>query len=234
MILDFHIHSHHSADSLCKPVNILRAANQAGLNGVAVTDHSTIAGGLETSRLNDDPNFLVIVGCEIYTEVGDIIGLFLTEEIQSRNSLEVIREIHGQGGLALLPHPGKWHKLNDEVIQAVDLIEIFNSRTDLPLNQQAAALAERHAKPTVVGSDAHFCKEIGLSRVTIPGKDIRRELLTGAVEFETRESPPYFQHISQIIKVVKSRQYHRLPRSLAGLVVKGILGRRSLRTSAQS
>jgi len=232
VILDLHIHSHHSPDSLCKPADIIRTAKARGLNGVAITDHHTIAGGREASRLNDDPNFLVIIGCEIYTDVGDIIGLFLTDEIQSRRSHDVIREIHDQGGIAVLPHPCKWHRLNDKAVEACDLIEIYNSRTDLPLNNKALALAKHHAKPAVVGSDAHFCREIGLSRTTIPGKDVRRELLAGIAEFTTDESPVYLQQLSQIVKVTKTRKYHKLPRSLTALLVKGVLGRRSLRRSA--
>jgi len=232
VILDLHIHSHYSTDSLCKPVDIIQIAKAKGLNGVAITDHHTIAGGREAEQLNSDPNFLVIVGCEIYTDIGDIIGLFLTDEIRSRQSRDVISEIHDQGGIAVLPHPYKWHKLNDDAVAACDLIEVYNSRTDLHLNDKAMALARRHAKPAVVGSDAHFCREVGLSRTTIPGKDVRRELLAGIAEFQTNESPVYLQHLSQVIKVTKSRKYHKLPHSLAALVVKGVLGKRSLRKSA--
>jgi len=73
MKLDLHIHSKYSKDSLLKPETILKVAKKRGLGGIAVTDHNTIKGGLFTQKINDDKNFVVIVGSDIKTEYGDII-----------------------------------------------------------------------------------------------------------------------------------------------------------------
>ena len=81
---DFHIHSCFSFDCLSTPELILREARRKGLDGVAVTDHDTIQGGLATARLNQYRDFSVIVGAEYYTKAGDIIGLFLHREIEKR------------------------------------------------------------------------------------------------------------------------------------------------------
>jgi len=47
----------------------------------------------------------VIVGSEISTERGEIIGLFLKEEIKPGNVQEVISEIKEQNGIIVIPHP---------------------------------------------------------------------------------------------------------------------------------
>ena len=84
MIIDFHTHTYHSYDSYMKPKKIIRIGKARGLDGIVICDHNTIKGGLETQKINCDKNFTVIVGAEIATDVGDITGIFLTKEIESR------------------------------------------------------------------------------------------------------------------------------------------------------
>lgn len=211
MILELHAHSKFSFDSIAEPYDILKAAKKIGLNGIAITDHNTIRGAVETQRINDDADFIVIIGTEIATEAGDIIGLFVKEEIESRNSLEVIDEIHRQGGIALLPHPHKGHRLNDEILKKIDVIESFNARTCEADNRKAEELARQYDKPVLVGSDAHFQSEIGKCRVILKGDDIKKEILSGEVEFQTAYSPLYLRHFSQLIKSLKLRKYHKVP-----------------------
>lgn len=163
MKVDLHIHSKYSFDSILEPEKILKVAKKRGLDGIAITDHNTIKGGLEAKKINEDQNFFVIVGSEISTESGDIIGLFLNEEIKSRNSMEVIKEIKEQGGITVLPHPYKGHKNIEEIAKHVDMIEAYNARTSTELNEKAYNLARRLGKPTLAGSDAHLYREIGLA-----------------------------------------------------------------------
>ena len=87
-MIDLHIHSKYSFDSLLSPKTILKVAKKKGLTGIAVTDHNTIRGGLEVKEINKDRDFTVIVGSEVQTEIGDIIGLYLSDEIKSRISIE--------------------------------------------------------------------------------------------------------------------------------------------------
>ena len=105
LCFDFHIHSKFSYDSLLSPKRIVRVAKKRGLDGIAITDHDTIKGALEASKFND--SIYVIIGSEIRTEKGDVIGLFLNEEITSKYFDEVVDEIKSQGGLVVLPHPYK-------------------------------------------------------------------------------------------------------------------------------
>lgn len=219
MILDLHIHSCYSFDSYLTPQKIISISKSIGLSGIAITDHNTIKGSVAAKKINQDKDFLVIISSEIWTDRGDIIGLFLNEEIKSRDSLEVIAEIHAQGGLVVLPHPYRGHKLTDELISSVDLIEGFNSRTSLEDNNKAKKLAKKFNKPMIVGSDAHFRYEIGASKVLTRSASVRKELLKGKLKFETELTPRYMMDASQVIKSLKERKYSKLPMRIAYLVM---------------
>jgi len=170
---DLHIHSFYSKDSIIDPKKVIAVAKKKGMSGIAITDHNTIKGGIETAK-NCEDDFFVIVGSEVATEQGDIIGLFLNEEIKSHNSFEVIDEIKDQDGLVVLPHPYRINnKIDPALLNKIDAIEVFNARTNSHKNDRAYALAEKHHYPMVVGSDAHFYGEIGKARIVL--KDIASE-----------------------------------------------------------
>jgi len=190
------------------------------LNGIAITDHDTIKGGLEARNINNDPNFVVIVGCEILTDVGDIIGLFLSKEIKSRDYEGVIKEIKDQNGIIVLPHPYRGHKLNSKIIENVDAIEVFNSRNNENENIKALKLAKKYNKPILTGSDAHFAIEIGNATTVIKGSDIteiNKNILNASVK-STEYSPLYLKPTSQIIKAIKSKKYNLIPQEVYNLV----------------
>ena len=97
-----------------------------GLDGIAVTDHNSIKGAVEVVKQAPSEVY-IIVGAEIKTTIGEILGLFLNEEISSSNPLEVIDEIRDQGGLIILPHPFRTHVFtrsplshNKEIVEQVD------------------------------------------------------------------------------------------------------------------
>jgi len=98
------MHTVYSRDGAIKPADAIRIAKKRGLDGIAVTDHDTIRGGLEALKLRPE-DLDVIVGAEIKTDRGDVIGLFLNEEIRERDHIEVIEAIRRQGGVAVVPHP---------------------------------------------------------------------------------------------------------------------------------
>lgn len=224
MFLDLHVHTRYSPDSLSSPEALLQEAKRKGLNGIAVTDHETIRGGLEVRDRNRDADFHVIVGSEIKTEAGDVIGLFLEREIRTRRALDVIQEIHEQGGLALLPHPFRGRPPREDVVEAVDFLEVFNARLQPERNLQAQELAVRLGKPSVCGSDAHFSSDVGTCRLGLYGSDIR-SALPGAV-LHTGYSPPFKTSASQVIKAWRSGDYSGIPYHAARLMKRIFWGRR--------
>ena len=204
--MDFHIHSAYSPDSSVEPRAVLKMAKKKGLNGVAVTDHDTIRGGLKALKVNSDRNFVVIVGSEVETTgKADIIGLFLTKEIQSREATEVIEEIKEQGGVAMWAHPYREGKnlLPSVLTKRIDIIEAFNAKTLESQNMLAGTLAERYRKPVAGASDAHAVEQIGNAATlvncsTIDG--IREALIKGKTQiigFKLSHQHLYDRHLPE-------------------------------------
>jgi len=172
---DLHVHTCYSKDSTSPLEKIVQHCLDNSINCLAITDHDTISGALEIKRIAP---FTVIVGEEVLTACGEVIGLFLTEEIPPRLSPEeTVARIKEQGGLVCIPHPfdrfRPHSRLRRDALERikhdVDLIEVFNSRTYL-LRDSARALqfAQSHGLPGTVGSDAHIIREIGRSFIELP------------------------------------------------------------------
>jgi predicted metal-dependent phosphoesterase TrpH len=161
MKVDFHIHTKYSYDSLMEPNKIIRSAIKKGLDGIVICDHNTIKGGLEVEKYNTNLKLKIIVGAEIYTNVGDITGIFLHKEIVSRDFIDVIDEIKAQGGKVILNHPFKQHELSKIDFSKIDFIEGYNGRLSPEYNQKAIDLANQYKIPIISGSDAHLYNEIG-------------------------------------------------------------------------
>lgn len=171
MKVDLHIHSKYSGDSRMAPADILKTAEEVGLDGVAITDHDTVKGGLEASKIDSDIE--VIAGAEIRTDRGEIIGYFLSEEIREKEFFAVTDAIKAQGGVVCIPHPFDIFRIyrmkpRDDILKVVDCIEVLNSRCVVgAFNEKARKLAEKRGLGMTAGSDAHTVSEIGASGVLI-------------------------------------------------------------------
>ena len=169
MKYDLHNHTHHSPCSNLKPEVLLKFAKKKGMNGIAVTDHNTMKGALEVKKLNKDKDFKVILGEEVGTNYGDVIGLYLQKEIKSSELFSVIDEIKAQDGLIIIPHPlrsstNSTHTFKykiEKIKNKIDAIECFNARMLPGDNEKSQAVAKRLKIAGTGGSDAHFRFEIG-------------------------------------------------------------------------
>jgi hypothetical protein len=166
---DFHIHSHHSKDCAMPVEEILERAREVGLDVIAITDHDTAAGGLEAREIAGRYGVRVIVGEEVKTSEGEVIGLFLERTIPGGMSFaETIAAIKQQGGIVYVPHPfDRLHAipslrvLRDNVAD-IDVMEVFNSRLAFPgFNELAERFAQRYRIPSASGSDSHVLPGIG-------------------------------------------------------------------------
>ena len=158
----FHVHTYHSIDSFLKPKVLVDVLFKAKIDNVIITDHNSIRGALEAkayAEKNYTNKFNVIIGEEVKTDIGDIIGFPIKDEIQLKDHKKVIDEIKKQGGFACLPHPYKSHNLlkihEQQFIDSIDFIEIFNARVSKKLNEYAKEMASYYNKNTIIGSDAH-------------------------------------------------------------------------------
>lgn len=163
----FHIHTKYSFDSDLEPALIVDTLFKENISVAIITDHNSIQGAIEAKSYAEKKyrdKFNVIVGEEVKTDIGDIIGFPLKEEIQLVDHLEVIADIKRQGGYVCLPHPYKSHNLlrihDHDFIELMDFIEIFNGRTSAKLNSYANELAAKFKKKVIVGSDIHVKKEL--------------------------------------------------------------------------
>jgi len=171
---DFHLHTCYSMDCAMSLEQIIDRSLKIGINCLAVTDHNTIEGAL---RLKELAPFPIIVGEEILTTGGEIIGLFLTTEIPSGLSPEeTVGRIKSQGGLVCIPHPYDTLRLSasrdsmfESLMPEIDIIEVFNARSIFPsATNKAWQLAQKYGKPMSAGSDAHSLQEIGNAYVEMP------------------------------------------------------------------
>lgn len=190
--LDMHTHCEHSPDSRT-PVGVqARRIKEVGLDVVCATDHNTIDGALRLRELAD--GFRVVVGEEILSRDGEIIGLFLERAVPAGLSgEETIARIRDQGGIVSVPHPFSRNRLNrmgrrrlERLWQQVDCIEVFNAREAFASdNLRAAEFALDHDIPGAVGSDAHRPRELGGAWLEVDDfsgrEDFVGALRTGAV-----------------------------------------------------
>jgi len=180
---DLHTHTYFSPDSLTSPEKYVQACLKRRINCVAVTDHNDIGGALAVEKL---ASFKVIIGEEVETSEGEIIGLFLQEEVPAGLSPEeTVRRIKEQGGLVCIPHPFdrlRGTRLGEaalmRILPQVDIIEALNARTTLRGdNEQAARFAQEHGLAMSAGSDAHSARELGRACVEMPDFEGPREFL---------------------------------------------------------
>jgi predicted metal-dependent phosphoesterase TrpH len=173
--VDMHSHTMWSGDSTTTPDEIAEAVAASGVDVLCITDHNAIAGAV---RLAAALPCRVIVGEELRTHAGELIGLFLNERLPAGLSAQdTAAAIRQQAGVVYVPHPFDPMRRNisasalDELVTSglVDAIEVLNAKTSLrSLNEKAAAYAERHDLLCGAGSDAHVPLAVGAAVVDMP------------------------------------------------------------------
>ncbi len=147
---------------------------ETGVNCIAIADHDSIEGAIKMQSLAPFP---VIVAEEILTPQGEVMGMFLKEEVPSSLPIEqAISHIKAQGALVCLPHPFDIFrglrvdsKRMEELVEQIDIIEVFNARSTLRwYSTKAQAFARKYGIPGTAGSDAHTPNEIGSTYVEMP------------------------------------------------------------------
>lgn len=182
--VDLHSHTMWSGDSTTTPDEVVEAVLESGIDVLCITDHNAIKGAVQ---LAGSLPCRVVVGEELKTHAGEIIGLFLDDHLPfglpPREAAEAIR---AQGGVVYVPHPFDPMRRNlsaaalDDLVAAglVDAIEVINAKTSLrSLNEQAADYALQHGLLTGAGSDAHVPNALGAAYVEMPDFDGPREFL---------------------------------------------------------
>ncbi len=176
--VDLHSHTMWSGDSTTTPEEVDVAVRESGIDVLCITDHNAIRGAVE---LADRLPCRVVVGEELRTHAGEIIGLFLNERIPVGTSpADAARAIRAQGGVVYIPHPFDPMRRNMAEPALLDLakgglidaMEVLNAKTSLrSLNERAARCAAEFDLAAGAGSDAHVPNALGAAYVEMPDFD---------------------------------------------------------------
>lgn len=208
---DLHSHTRWSPDSALSPKSIVETCLRRGITCLAVTDHNEIDGAFAVAELAP---FKVIIGEEVKTAEGEIIGLFLRERIPPRLSPEeTIARIRAQGGVVVVPHP--FDRLRGSRLRAtalgrvaeqIDVIEVHNARIHLNADRlKAAAFAQVYGLAISAGSDAHTAYELGGSWVEMPDFSGPSEFLAALRQgkLHGRMANPFVHVVTKLTKYRK-------------------------------
>ncbi|MFC1524387.1 PHP domain-containing protein [Thermodesulfobacteriota bacterium] len=220
MKFDLHIHSSKSYDSFMSVEDIIQAAVRKNISGIAITDHGEF--NRDAMQIKSDSNNIIIInGSEIYTEIGDIIGLFLVKPLKSSDAESLIDEIHDQGGIAVLAHPFK-RIVNypNKIIKKLDAVEVINSRWKNLDNYRSDPRVDEllsNVKGRTAGSDAHYLFEIGRAYLSTPKidsiDDLKKVICNGdGVVHSLHYSawPDIASQVNKFIKKPSMKQFIRI------------------------
>ncbi|MEP7379756.1 MAG: PHP-associated domain-containing protein [Chloroflexota bacterium] len=198
---DLHIHSL-ASDGISSVAQIIDAAERAQLDVIAIADHERMDAALVARSMAEErgATVSVVVGEEVTSRGGHVVGLFLRERIAPWGSLRsTVARIHEQGGLAIIPHPLVPYPLcvSGRAVRALldeadaifhpDGIEAFNASTArMRWSRRAPEFARKVGLTALAGSDAHRAIDLGQAVTTFPGTtpdDVRAAILAGTVEW---------------------------------------------------
>ncbi|MCX6815044.1 MAG: PHP domain-containing protein [Candidatus Aenigmarchaeota archaeon] len=181
MKIDLHVHTKWSEDSINLPWLIMKMIKKRKLDGLAVTDHNSIRGWKSMQEAARRYGLQLILGEEIKVYhngklSGEVLGLFLNEEIRKGEPEEVIDHIRQQDGAAVIAHPFdriKGFRNLDSFAGKIDAVEAFNARVfSMATNNMAFDFAEKTRLGCTGGSDAHIPIEVGLAYTVADCSDL--------------------------------------------------------------
>ena len=177
-VVDLHVHT--SEKSPCSSVSLeelIIEAKRIGLNAFCLTDHNTMWDKEVVERISRRYDFLVLRGNEVTTDQGDVLVFGWEEEVRGIMKLAELREdVINRGGFMIAAHPFRGFLTFDtsalgltpekaserKIFEAVDAVEVLNSKVTQKENAFALEVAKRLGLPVTGGSDAHELAELGI------------------------------------------------------------------------
>ena len=233
---DTHLHTEYSGfnklgvmkfpESVTMPEQQVDHMRDLGMDVIAITDHDEIAGAFiaEKYAKSKYDDIEVIVGEEVTTADGEIIGLFLNEKIPDMLPIEeTVDIIRSQGGLTIAPHPFSFHVpgLKERILDLdIDGFEVINGgHPDTYTNVFARLVMDRYPGRwcETSGSDAHSVYTTGYNWTEFPGRtadDLRRAILDKTTK-ACGTAAPVFGQVQWSVDVVLGGQ-KLMYRSLKG------------------
>lgn len=210
MKFDLHVHSSYSHDGAAGLKELLKAAKEKNF-GFAITEHNNLNSWEKLKELNKKFNVPVIPGEEvdIYKNnkcVGQLLLLFLGEEIKPGNVFDVIDNAKEQDAIISVAHPFDFLREKctalHEIANDLHAVEVFNSRSYFnSFNSKALKFAASENLAFTAGSDAHFGFEFGKAYIECNGNndELRREIKK-CKNFSGALSPWHVHLLTQLLK----------------------------------
>jgi predicted metal-dependent phosphoesterase TrpH len=205
IVCDLHMHTSWSHDCAIEVPDLLTHAESEGLGAIAITDHNVFGGAREAIAATT--SLTVIPGEEIKTdEQGEVIGLFLTEEIPRGMSFgDTLAAIHEQNGVAYLPHPfDRMHAIPDAAtlrrhLDAIDVFEVYNARLLFEgYNEEALRFARKYNLTMGAGSDAHVLQGVGTGALRMREFHDRDEFLVSLRSAQVLRRPKSLLYLQSL------------------------------------
>jgi predicted metal-dependent phosphoesterase TrpH len=205
IVCDLHMHTSWSHDCAIEVADLLTHAETEGLGAIAITDHNAFGGAREA--LAATTSLTIIPGEEIKTDgQGEVIGLFLTEEIPRGMPFgDTVAAIHEQGGVAYLPHPfDRMHSIPDAAtlrrhLDAIDVFEVYNARLLFDAyNDEALRFARKYNLTMGAGSDAHVLQGVGTGALRMREFHDRDEFLVSLRSAQVLRRPKSLLYLQSL------------------------------------
>lgn len=220
---DLHLHTTYS-DGYMTPTRTIDVIARASpsIKIVAITDHDTAEGAFiadEYAR-RYQPDLQVVIGQEVTTGEGDVLGLFLQATLPKfETAAEAISTIHRQGGLAVAAHPYVFGWGMESVGRAIlrlpfDAVEV---RHGCPLNIPQnlwAGLVNRFGQrlPALGSSDSHIPYTTGQAFTWFPGTT-KADLYEAIVHHRVRPGGTTWKTADMLRALLFLRAYRQMNRS---------------------
>jgi predicted metal-dependent phosphoesterase TrpH len=215
IVCDLHMHTSWSYDCAVETADLLDHAEAAGLGAIAVTDHNEFGGALEAVELARGRDLIVVPGEEIKTDgQGEVIGLFLSEEIPGGLSFEdTLAAIRAQGGIVYLPHPfDRLHSIPDPAtlqrhLSEIDVFEVYNARLLFEAyNDEALRFARKYNLTMGAGSDAHVLQGVGTGALRMRAFDDREDFLVSLRTAQVLRRPKSLVYLQGLKWVAQAKE----------------------------
>jgi len=184
--LDLHIHSQYSEDAIGSPKDIIKSLKKKGLQGMAITDHNTVEGGLKAVKIAPK-DFIVIPGIEISTADGHMLALNVEKNIARNLSIqETVEKILDQGGTPIVPHlfrnmSGIKKEKLKTIHQKINTIEVFNACSMPKTNLKIAKIAKELNLGGTGGSDSHDPAYAGYAYTVVDTTDMNADAILSEI-----------------------------------------------------
>lgn len=205
LLIDAHLHTVYSRHGNLKIKDIFKIYNKKGIIP-AITEHNTSKPWEEAEYYSRKYCLPFIKGEEIKVYhngsiVGELLGLFMVEQVEPGDIFQVIDSLKSQQALISVAHPYdvfrrpvlKGFTMLEQIKRLIDAVEIFNSRCLLSsANKNAENFARQNHLAFTAGTDAHFSCELGNAFLIVDAdtpENARKKILKGQCSWWGRRSP---------------------------------------------